>query len=384
MLEPKRKMPKDTILYDRLGVSPDSTESQVKKAFIHLSKQWHPDKHPEEMKEEASTKFKDITEARDILIDEEKRKMYDQVGMEMFKQQSGGGGGGSGNHPFNPFGSQGFPFGGFQFGNVNMNVNMNQRNVEPIHITLKVTLEQLYKEEKSQFTFSRYNECTSCDGEGGTSDQCNQCRGQGKTVHIQQMGHMITQTVTDCPSCKGKGKIIKNECKNCNGKGTKDLNKTMEVALNGKMFGGARIQIHGEGNRFKGIKSDLIVTLDIPVHPIFKRTGNNLVMKVELSLFEALFGFTKTLRFLDSSPLTIECSTKTDYHTVKCIPGKGITKEGNLCIIFTIEIPTIEKNKYKKMIKDILGVKDEVNDQDPTYLTDVSNPEEIILMFLKN
>ena len=381
-------MPKDTILYDRLGISPDSTETQVKKAFINLSKQWHPDKHPDEMKEEASTKFKDITEAKDILIDENKRKTYDQIGMEMFKQQESSGGNGGGN----PFGA-GFPFGGNPFGGgfgfpFNMNFGQqpnqnNQRNVEPVIVNLKVTLEQLYKEEKVTITFKHYIDCNPCNGEGGSSEQCVSCRGQGKTVNIQQIGPMITQSIMDCGSCQGKGKIIKNECKKCNGKGTLDEIKVLNFPLSGQMTSGSKIQIPGEGNKFKDNKSDLIVVLEVPLHPIFKRTANNLIMEVKISLYEALFGFVKTVSFLDGTPITIESTNKTDYNTVKCIQGKGMTKDSNLCIIFTFTIPLIEKNKYKKMIKDILGEKDTINDQEPVYMSDVSNPDDILSLFLK-
>ena len=96
---------KDSALYDRLGVPTDATDLQIKKAFIQLSKQWHPDKHRDEMKDEATQKFKDITEAKDILSDDDKRRTYDQIGMDILKQ--GGGGGMQGFHGM----PAGFPFG---------------------------------------------------------------------------------------------------------------------------------------------------------------------------------------------------------------------------------------------------------------------------------
>jgi DnaJ-class molecular chaperone len=144
-------MVKDTTLYKRLEVETDANESTIKKAYIKLSKVWHPDKHPEAMKEEATTKFKEITEAKDILTNKEKRDLYDQIGMDILKQGAEnpegpdlssmfGGMGGMPGFPFGGGMGGGFPFGG-----------MHQQNSGPENImaNIDVTLEQLYNEENN-------------------------------------------------------------------------------------------------------------------------------------------------------------------------------------------------------------------------------------------
>ena len=153
-----------------------------------------------------------------------------------------------------------------------------------------------------------------------------------------------------------------------------DINneKTIELKLSPEMVTGDKIKVEKEGNHFKNVSSDLIVTIEIENHPIFKRNGKNLMMKVELSLYEALFGFTKTIKYIDDSLFTIESSSKTDYNSVKFIMEK------TLCIIFTVNIPSI------KSVNEI--VKSDTNENIKTFLhlIDVSNPNEVILSFLNS
>jgi DnaJ-class molecular chaperone len=376
-------MVKDKTLYDRLNVPVDATEVQIKKSYVNLSRQCHPDKHTEETKEEASNKFKSITEAKDILLDAEKRRLYDQIGMDILKQGNnqmhqnanpfGPGFPFGGGNPFGP----GFPFGGgnpfghgFPFGNQQQ--QQPTRNVEPIQLSIKLKLDQLYKKETIHLKYSFYKDCQPCQGEGGSVSTCQNCHGKGKRVIIQQMGNMISQHITDCDMCQGKGKIIEDTCNNCKSTGIINHEKTINLTLSPEMTTGDKIKVDKEGNHFKNVSSDLIVTLDIESHPIFKRNGKNLIMKVDLSLYEALFGFTKTLNYIDDSLFTIESSSKTDYHDVKFIMEKS------LCIVFTVTIPDI------KSVNEI--VKPDTNENIKTFLhlINVSNPNEVILAFLNS
>ena len=350
-------MVKDTTLYERLGVSADASENQIKKAYIQLSKQWHPDKHPDEMKEEAGKKFKDITEAKDILSDGEKRQQYDQVGMDILKQQGGGGG-----NPFNPFGDgfPGFPGGfpgfpqGFPFGNMNVNVNNNNHRVlQPIQLSSTVTLEQVYKEEAIEVSFAFQKDCGSCKGEGGQTEHCGTCNGKGKQIRIQQMGPMITQSIIDCPQCEGKGRIIREKCTKCT-KGVIERTKKIQIPLSNALVTGNRIQIKNQGHIHGDNASDVIVAITILPHSLFVQRNQDLIVNVELSLFEALFGFKKTIKHLDNSEIVLESGTKTEYHHVQCMDKKGMNGNGNLYIVYTISIPTLSKEEYHDILKDIL------------------------------
>jgi DnaJ-class molecular chaperone len=353
--EIKIKMVKDATLYDRLGVSSDASENQIKKAYIQLSKQWHPDKHPEEMKEEAGKKFKEITEAKDILSDGEKRRQYDQIGMDILKQ-----GGGEGN-PFNPFGDgfPGFPGGfpgfppGFPFGN--MNVNVNRRVLRPIETEVTVTLEQVYKEEPIEVSFLFQKDCSTCNGEGGQTDHCGSCNGKGKQMRIQQMGPMITQSIIDCGQCEGKGRVIREKCKKCT-KGIVERTKKIVIPLSKDLVPGNKINVKNQGHIQGDSVSDVVISVNILPHSLFIQRNHDLVVNVELTLLEALFGFSKTIKNLDNSDIVLESTVKTDYNHVQCMNNKGMNQHGNLYIVYTISIPTLEKGDYYEILKDILPV----------------------------
>lgn len=300
-------MVKDSTLYDRLEISCDASESQIKKAYTNLSKIWHPDKHPEEMKEEASKKFKSIVDAKDILLDTEKRRNYDQFGMEPPQPN------------FNPF----FNFQNFQ--------------LKPVQYTLNVTLEQLYHQESVSFTYAYNTDCLECESKMET---CLICKGSGKIVLTQRMGNIMTQCIRDCGDCNGRGKRVFEKCVCKNGQ--VEQMKTMSLQLSSSLSSGHLIQVKNEGNRTKGFVSDLMVTIHILPHPVFKKEQYHLMMNIELSLYEALFGFKKDVKYIDGSMLTIESTEKTNYNTVKCLPNKGINSQGNLYMIYTFGLPTLD------------------------------------------
>jgi len=329
-------MVKDSTLYDRLEIPCDANESQIKKAFTNLSKKWHPDKHPDEMKEEADKKFKSIVEAKDVLLDTDKRRTYDQIGMDVFNTQQ---------QPFNPFHHFNFnlnPFQNFQNPNVQL---------KPVHFTLNATIEQIYAQENVSFTYTYLTHCQKCDGDGGKLDTCKTCKGNGRSVVIQQMGNMMTQAIRECGDCNGKGKKVCEKCVCKNGQ--VDQSKTMSMTLSSSLLSGHVIQVKNEGNRFKQFVSDLMVTIHILPHPIFKRDNYHLMMNIELTLFEALFGFKKEVNYIDGSVMIIESTEKTNYNFVKCLQNKGINSQGNLYLIHTFGLPSLE-SEYKDIFKDIL------------------------------
>jgi DnaJ-class molecular chaperone len=321
--------------------------------------------------------------------------------MDIFKQNQGNNSGPFGpGFPFGPGGpfGQGFPFGpggpfekrfpfgpGGPFGAVNPG-NQRNKNVDPILFHLKVSLEQIYKEEKVPITFNYYHECNSCNGEGGKTDICGLCQGKGQRVQIQQMGHMISQTILNCNSCNGSGKKVINQCKICLGKGIMDEMKVFSLPLSSKFISGNKIHVQREGNRFKDIISDLIITIEIIPHPIFKRNKNNLMMSIELTLEEALFGFVKNFTFIDGITYSIQSSTKTDSYIVKAVESMGVNAEGSLCIIFIVCLPNIKIfNEKLNELKDYFK-KNSQNIEKPEkllHLSDVSNPKDVLLEFLK-
>lgn len=391
-------MVKDTILYDRLEISPDSTEAQIKKAYNKLSKQWHPDRHvnaSQEQKDKATAKFQEIAQAKEVLLDAEKRQIYDQVGMDMFKNGMDNTDAHSGPNPFADFGNifgAGFPFG---MGGMGMpgHFNMGPKQSAPENIVenINVTLEQLYKEETVSFSYKQKTHCTKCDGEGskdGKTTKCSGCDGKGMKVNVVRMGNMIQQSVGECNMCRGKGKIIEesNKCESCNGKCYVIKEKTIQVPLKSGLSHGNKMTLQGKGNQFKNIKTDLILVINEKPHNVFKRIDNNLFVEIELKLYQALFGFDKIITHLDGRKLHISSTAKTDFNTIRKISGEGMKSlqsgnKGDLFIKFTINFPNFANlpSETKSQLKSILQTFDKQEVQTETQVTKTQNLTKTIM-----
>ena len=350
-------MVKDTTLYDTMEVAPDATEVQIKKSYNKLSKQWHPDKHDEQTKkDEATQKFQEINRAKEVLLDKEKRQLYDQVGMDMFKMNSPD----DNQSNFDTFGSfanmfgGGFPFAsgfGSGMGGMGGMGGHQSRAMQPENIveTIDVTLDQLYNEEVIDVVYKQKNLCTKCDGEGskdGKTTTCQNCGGKGVQVQVTRMGPMVQQSVVECHNCKGKGKIIdeSNKCDTCHTKGYIIKDKPIQIPLKSGLNHGFQINLEGKGHQLKNVKTDLILVINQVPHKIFKRHMDDLFIEIELKLYQALFGFDKVITHMDGRGLHISCSGKTDFNAFRKISGEGMRSikndvKGNLYVKFNINLP---------------------------------------------
>ncbi len=324
-------MVKDTKLYDVLELSPTATESEIEKQYKQLAKVWHPDKNKHRL-EEATKKLQELNEAKEILLNPEKRKLYDQFGLDMANGNAS-----AGPNPedlFNMFGG----FGGFG--------GRREPEKENIVVHQEVTLEQIYNEHTIKIDFKQKNCCEKC---GGVTNKCNQCDGKGSRVQVIQMGPMIQQVQSTCGNCRGSGKIANpNSCSDCKGEGYKLRDVSVNVPLKNGLSNGQQIHLQHMGHNLKDGKTDLIVVIQEKEHKLFRREGNNLVVDIELKLFQALFGFDKLLTHLDGKKLHLSHTGVTNYGTKRKISGEGMsdlrTKEkGDLIINFTFKLPIITK-----------------------------------------
>jgi DnaJ-class molecular chaperone len=344
-------MAKDNTLYNRLEISSDASETDIKKAYNRLSKIYHPDKvHDESEKEKANIKFSEINQAKEVLLDSEKRSMYDQLGMEMFSSE-----GQAQQH--NPFEHM-FNGGGFQFGNM----HQPQERQQDVVKVVDVTLEQIYNEEVINFTFKQKVCCNTCNGEGtkdGKTSTCSICNGQGKCVQVIRMGNMIQQIVARCNECNGKGSKMteSNKCNDCNGKGCQQKDKSVSIPLKSGLTHGNKINLSGKGHNLKTGKTDLIIVINELPHKLFKRHNDDLYLSIELKLYQALFGFDKVINHLDGRKLHLNVQTKTDYGMVRRIENEGIKSlqnvKGQLYIKFYFTLPTLNNDNIS-LIKSTL------------------------------
>jgi DnaJ family protein A protein 2 len=338
-------MVKETELYDRLGVATDANSEDIKKAYRKMAIKYHPDKNPNNP--EAEAKFKEISEAYEVLSDDQKRQMYDKYGKEALKE--GGFSGHSAHDIFEQFFGGGFSsfFGGAQ--------RRGPQRTEDIAHELQASLEDLYKGKQTKLSVTRNIICPGCTGNGTKSGanagKCKGCEGRCIRLIIKQLGPgMIQQMQTVCPDCGGKGEQIKEEdkCTQCKGKKVIKDKKVLTVYVDKGMKHGQKIVFSGEADEAPGMEpGDIVFVIVEKKHDVFKRNGNDLYMEVTIPLVEALAGFSFTIPHLDDRVLLVK-SEKGDVITpgeTRMIPNEGMPKhkspfeKGNLYLHFTIEFP---------------------------------------------
>jgi DnaJ family protein A protein 2 len=350
-------MVKDTILYDRLEISPNASDNEIKKAFMRLSKVWHPDKN--DNSEESTKKFQELNEAKEILLDSQKRELYNKIGMDVLSNN------GCSEDPFEHF-SQFFGRGfGFE-SNVNKREEFN--DIEEI---VNVSLEQLYNEDIIDFSYNYKQFCQKCNGEGtsdGLPSKCNDCDGKGMKVQIIKIGPMIQQIMNTCGRCNGSGKNnnSNSKCNTCNGSSFINKEKTIQVPLKSGLTHGNIITLQNKGNQYKQGKSNLKLVINELKHNNFRHVNNDLFITIDIKLYQALFGYHKIIKHLNGKELYITFNKLTNFNMIKKIPNEGMKRinggKGDLYIKFNILLPQLElldNIEYKEHLKRLLQVLDQ-------------------------
>ena len=304
--------------YDILGVEKDADEKAIKKAYRRLAMKYHPDRNSDDP--DAVEKFKEATEAYEVLADDEKRAAYDRFGHAGVDPQMGGGGfqGGAGNFS-DIFGDMfGDIFGGGPRGR-----SGSQRGAD-LRYQLDLDLEEAVRGTKVKIQVPTLEECGHCNGSGsedGKTETCSTCNGMGQ-VRMQQGFFAIQQT---CPRCHGSGKIIRNPCKKCHGEGRVQSNRTLEVKIPAGVDTGDRIRLAGEGEagRLGGGNGDLYVQINVRPHPIFERDGANLHCEVPVSFVDATLGGELEVPTLDGR-VKLKIPAETQTGKLFRLRGKGV------------------------------------------------------------
>lgn len=343
-------MVKETAYYDLLNVKPNATPDELKKSYRKLALKYHPDKNPDK---DSAEKFKQISQAYEVLSDAKKRDLYDKGGEQALKE------GGMSEHGFSS------PMDIFDmfFGGGGGRRKKENKGKDVIH-QLAVSLEDLYNGATRKLALQKNVICEKCEGRGGKQgavQKCNVCKGSGSQVILNQLGAgMYQQIHTTCRECDGSGEKInaKDMCKTCVGKKIIHERKILEVHIDKGMEDGQKITFYGEGDQSPGLEpGDIIIILEEKDHSLFKRREMDLFMKIDINLNEALTGFRRTIKTLDNRILVIS-SLPGDFvkpNDVKCILNEGMPmyknpfEKGRLIVSFNVKFPEKGEIDLKKL-----------------------------------
>ena len=352
--------------YEVLGVGRGATDDEIKKAYRKLAKKYHPDLNPDD--NSAEQKFKEVSEAYEILSDKEKRSRYDQFGHAGVDPNFGAGGGGG----FGGFGGFdmgdifGDIFGGFGGFGGGRSARRGPQRGSNVSTEVTITFEEAAFGCEKEINLSRIETCPDCSGSGakpGTEvTTCSVCGGRGQVTTTQRtiLGNM--QTVTTCSACGGKGKVAKEPCSKCAGKGRVKKGRKIKVKIPAGIDDGQTISLGGQGNAGEqGAPSgDLYVSVFVRPSQMFERNGFDVSYKMDISFAEAALGATVEVPTLDGK-VKYEIPEGTQPGTVFRFKGKGIpylkrNGRGDQYVMVNVVVPKKLTNKQKELLKEFAGM----------------------------
>lgn len=351
--------------YDILSVEKTASSDEVKKAYRKLAVKYHPDKNQGD--KEAEDKFKEATEAYEILSDDKKRSQYDRFGHKGvhsdfadaygrsggfnasdFESVFGGGGGGGFDDIFSSL---------FGFGS--SSGRARARKGADIRYDITLTLEDAMLGKKADIEIRKRDTCDVCDGTGATpgskKSTCSTCGGHGQVRRAQGF-FSVTQT---CPTCHGSGSIISDPCKACHGEGTKIKNKKISVNIPEGVDDNTQLRVSGEGESISsGNPGDLYLFISVKPHEYFLREGVNLFLEVPISITQATLGDDISVKTLDGKTVKIKIPAGTNSGQIFRVRSAGIphinrSSKGDLFVIARVEIQSSLNSEEKKLFNEL-------------------------------
>ena len=356
--------------YETLGVSRNASKDEIKAAYRKQAMKFHPDRNPGDKSAEA--KFKEASEAYQVLSDSQKKSNYDQFGHAAFENGGGGRSGFGGFEDFGGFDSGSFSsifddfFGDFTGGR--RRKSPKTRRGSDLKINIEVTLEEAYQGKKQTFDLPTSEKCSSCSGSGAATGSkpitCDTCGGHGQ-VRAQQGFFTLQQT---CPNCAGEGKVISNPCKDCRGSGSKKVNKTISIQIPKGVDDGTQMRLAGKGEAGPrgGTQGDLYVYISLKKHPIFKRSEENLYFELPISFADAALGTIIEVPTIDGSKSKVKIPSGTQSGKQLRLKDKGMPQLrgngfGDLYLQIKVEVPVNLSREQKILLEKYKELEDSKN-----------------------
>jgi len=338
--------------YDILGVPKDADEKVLKSAFRKKAMEHHPDRNPGCTTSEG--KFKEVSEAWEILSDPQKRTLYDRFGKQGVNGAAGGG-------------QQGRPEDVFRdvFGDMFSELFGGQRQARggpgrgaDLRYDYEITLEEAFRGKQAEISVPTTEKCEPCNGSGaepGTQPEtCTTCQGHGR-VRVSQGFFTMERT---CGRCQGSGHVIKTPCRNCDGRGANRRERTLQISIPAGIEDGQRIRLPGEGEPGArgGPKGDLYIFVSIREHDLFERDGQTLFARTPVTMATAALGGEIELPTIDGSRMKVSIPEGAQTGKRMRLKNKGMPSlrggaNGDMVVELFVETPTHLTAKQKELLK---------------------------------
>lgn len=327
--------------YEVLGVSKSASADEIKKAYRKLALRYHPDRNPDDP--DAVDRFKEASDAFNVLSDEQKRSRYDRFGHAGVQGAAGGAGFQDVGDIFSAFGDL---FEGFGFGGGGGRRSRGTSRGASLQATVRVDLPEAYAGCRRELHISRHERCEECNGSGAAAGSspvsCATCGGHGQV--IQSQGFFRMQTT--CPTCRGRGTVIRDPCGACSGSGRVMQDVVRDVVIPAGVDSGMQLCLRGEGEAGTqgGPRGDLFVDIEVRDHPLFERDGQDLLCRVPVTYSQAVLGAEVEIPTLQG-PETLTLKAGTQPGDITRLRGlgmpdpRGSSRMGDLLVEVQVEVP---------------------------------------------
>jgi molecular chaperone DnaJ len=368
--------------YEVLGLQKGASRDDIKKAYRKLAIQYHPDKNPGN--KAAEEKFKEATEAYEVLGDDQKKNAYDQFGFAGVEGMGGG-------HDYSQFHGfedifggdlsgifENFFGGGFSAGGGAR--SRGPRGGANLRYDCEIPFKDAVYGTKIEIQYSKHDSCKVCHGTGAESGSsrktCPTCGGQGQVRQSQGFFSMAST----CPSCHGEGHIIEHPCRECGGQGVVKKKQKIMVTIHPGIENGRRIVIAGQGDAGPngGPAGDLYVYIRVKEHKFFERQGANLYCAVPISITQAALGSEIMVSTLQDKRIKVKIPAGTQSGQLLRIRGEGVPQglhSGDMFIKLMVRVPTSISKKARDLLEQVAAIEGENEKPEPISLAEIAREQ---------